>query len=505
MNLAQKIAKESTITFTGMLYGNINRYIYIAILARWVSVEYLGIYSLANAIMMIGEVIAKMGLETGVMRFVSRLDVKIERQKIQNIIMSSLKMTGIFSVIISIILAVSSGVLVSFFKVTDISLLRIVMIVFIFTIPFNAITQVAAHATQGFKLLKYKIMTTQLLNPTVLLLSMLLFLFFSDKSAIIIPMAVTGITGCFVMIYLLKNISGIQLQNIIVTPFDNNLFNFSCPLMFVAILQTFMHFQDILMLGYLVNEAETVVGLYHPAARTAGLFQILIISFLSIYAPMMSQLHAKGDFKEMSHLYKLVSRWLITSSIPIMLIFIIYPAKIMLLFGENYLPSQDILVMLSIGMFIQTTLGAAGPALSMSGHTRIVLWNSLSACVLNFILNMILIPKYAGMGAAWATFISLTVLGLVRVIEVRFILNLSIFSIKLIKPLLATCVTGYCIISMRPYVMNYHTLVTLLLVFLMVIIIYGLSLWLLKFEPEDKDFLSGLNILGKSLKNDNGN
>ena len=181
----------------------------------------------------------------------------------------------------------------------------------------------------------------------------------------------------------------------------------------------------------------------------------------------------------------------------------------MLLFGTNYLASQDILVMLSIGMFIQTTLGAAGPALSMSGHTRIVLWNSLGACVLNFILNMILIPQYAiegnaGMGAAWATFISLTVLGLVRVIEVRFILNLSIFSIKLIKPLLAACVTSYCIISIRPYVMDYHTLVTLLVIFLMVIIIYGLSLWLLKFEPEDKDFLSGLNILGKSLKNDNG-
>ena len=57
---------------------------------------------------------------------------------------------------------------------------------------------------------------------------------------------------------------------------------------------------------------------------------------------MMSQLHAKGDFKEMSHLYKLVSRWLITFSIPIMLIFIIYPAKIMLLFGKNYLFTQHL-------------------------------------------------------------------------------------------------------------------------------------------------------------------
>jgi hypothetical protein len=48
MNVATKIAKESTITFSGMLYGNINRYLYTALLARWVGPEYLGIYSLAK-------------------------------------------------------------------------------------------------------------------------------------------------------------------------------------------------------------------------------------------------------------------------------------------------------------------------------------------------------------------------------------------------------------------------------------------------------------------------
>ena len=61
MNIASKIAKESTITLSGMIYGSINRYIYIALLARWVGVEYLGVYSLANAIMLIGEAIAKNG------------------------------------------------------------------------------------------------------------------------------------------------------------------------------------------------------------------------------------------------------------------------------------------------------------------------------------------------------------------------------------------------------------------------------------------------------------
>ena len=86
MNIASKIAKESTITFSGMVYGNINRYLYTVLLARWVGVEYLGIYSIANAIMLIGEVIAKMGLETGIMRFVSRLDPKTEKSQIKEII-----------------------------------------------------------------------------------------------------------------------------------------------------------------------------------------------------------------------------------------------------------------------------------------------------------------------------------------------------------------------------------------------------------------------------------
>ena len=97
MNTASKIAKESTITFSGLVYGNINRYLYTALLARWVGPEFLGIYSLANAIMLISEVIAKMGLETGVMRFVSQLNPQIDNIKIQKVIGSSLKMTFISS------------------------------------------------------------------------------------------------------------------------------------------------------------------------------------------------------------------------------------------------------------------------------------------------------------------------------------------------------------------------------------------------------------------------
>jgi hypothetical protein len=70
----------------------------------------------------------------------------------------------------------------------------------------------------------------------------------------------------------------------------------------------------------------------------------------------------------------------------------------------------------------------------------------------------------------------------------------------MIKPLLAGAATWWCLCWVRPLVMHFHTLATLLLVSTLSILIFGISLWLMKFEPEDKDFLAGLGILKKSFK-----
>ena len=74
MKLAEKFAKESTISLLGVIFGNINRYLFTIIIARWAGVQMLGIYSLANSILLIAESIAKMGLERGILRHVSMLE-----------------------------------------------------------------------------------------------------------------------------------------------------------------------------------------------------------------------------------------------------------------------------------------------------------------------------------------------------------------------------------------------------------------------------------------------
>ena len=493
MNTASKIAKETTVTFSGLVYGNFNRYLYSALLARWVGAEFLGIYSLANAIMLISEVVAKMGLETGVMRFVSRLNPELDQEKIQKIIASALKMTTIFSLVIMVALIISSGAIVKNI-LNEPPLLKLVIIIFAIAIPFNALTLVSAFATQGFKRLKYKILVTQFLNPTLLLTTMVIcYWFISAESALMAPMLITGIIGFFVMLGVLKKVTGVSNNQIMKAKVDTSLFNFSYPLMFVTILQTFMHWMDILMLGYFTD--ATTVGLYHPAARTAGLLQALLLSFISIYAPMMAQFHREGDRKKMGDTYKLVSRWLLMCAIPISAIFIIFPGKVMLLFGPEYLPSAKILVILTGATFIQAIFGAAGPTLSMSGHTKLVLWNTIGAFALNFGLNIYLIPNYGIIGAAIATLTSLIVVGFARTIEVSVILKMNFFDRKVIKPIFAGIMVFTGLLLIKDFIMPFHTLITLLSAGIFSVGSFGLIMWILKIEDEDLDFFKGLSVL----------
>ena len=498
MNTAQKIAKESIISFSGIFYGSINRYLYSALLARWVGPEYLGIYSMANAIMLISEVLSKMGMETGVMRFVSRLDPERDNDKISEIIASAIKMCALFSLFFMIVLISCSSYIVSNI-LSEKSLMVSVLIVFAISIPFNASTLVAAAATQGYKKLKYKSIVTQFINPTILLFSMIIcYWFISAESALMFPMLITGIVGCIAMFQPLKYLSGIRRQQIIKTKFNYDLLKFSYPFMFVIILQTFMHWMDILMLGYFTN--ASTVGLYHPAARTAGLLQALLMSFISIYAPMISQFHSEKNILKMNQTYKMVSRWLLVFSIPISIMFILFPENILSLFGKEYISSSNVLIILTIATLLQAIFGAASPTLGMSGFTRLILINTSIAFILNLGLNYTLIPLYGINGAAYATLITLTIIGCIRVAQVRIFLKMNLFSFKMLKPLTAGAVTYFITANLKPILENYNFVVELLIAVPCSLLIYGLLIWLMRLDEEDKSFISSFGIIKDGLK-----
>ena len=153
-NLGKKVASEAITSFGGMSLGSVFRYLFSIFMARWLGPQMLGLYSLANAVTRIGEIFAMMGLDNGVLRFVSREDrnsINAEKS-----IYSSIKMGFISSIFIGIILFLSAEWIVLNVLNEDIFLITIIK-VFSLTLPFTVIGLIASFATQGFKVMKYKI------------------------------------------------------------------------------------------------------------------------------------------------------------------------------------------------------------------------------------------------------------------------------------------------------------------------------------------------------------
>ena len=495
MKLPQKIAKEATISFTSMVFGSGVRYLFVLILARWVGPAYLGVFSLANALMRFAEVIGKAGLDNGVLKYVTENLGKNRAEEARNIIRSSIKMGFILSLV-----ATATLIILSKWLAIDIfsggQLLRQVLICNAIGLPFSVTMLIIASATQAFKLLKYNALVINIAVPILNLIAMLIGLKISNQVAITIPILISSIFGFGFIFYFLQRFVTINLNDVKTSVFRADLLNFSYPLMFVTIIGTAMHWMDIYMLGYFFD--NTTVGLYHPSARTAGLLRMILMAFMGIFAPMLADLFAKKDQSGMVHLYQLVVRWIMTIAIPLFLLIIVFPTKVMLLFGPQYQESHMILAILTTAVFIQSFIGPSGPTLTMTGFPKINFMNSIAVLIINLVFNIILIPAYAGFGAAIATLISMSFLGFLRTIEVWYILKLQPVSVRLLKPVMAGIVTWIVLTQIKFIIMSFHTVITLLVATIVIVFSFFVLLWLMRFDDDDKQVVSALKAIWAS-------
>ena len=495
MNTNTKIAKESAISFTGMGLGQILRYLFTTFLARWAGVELLGIYSIANAVTRISEVIGKLGLDQGILRKVSREE---NQENKQTAILSALKM-GAFSGLIFMLIQIALAGYLAENIFNQSSLLTKVIAIHALSLPFYIILHISAFSTQAYKLLKYKIAVTEIQNPLILLLAMLVcYFFYSAESAIIIPVVLSAVLGCITITIFLKKVSGVNILSVKKGEFSQDLLHYSLPIMFMSILGTVLHWTDVIMLGYFTD--PTTVGLYHPAARTAGIVRIILLSFSGIYGPLMAEMYAKKQNLEMNHLFKLVTRWITTFSLPFAILILLFPKKIMLIFGSQFLQGYPILMILVSAAFIQAVFGIGGTTLNMTGFPKMNLLNTFIACGLNIGLNFYLIPTMGGMGAATATLITLSFIAFIRIIQNWKLLQLTPWSPKLIKPISAGILAFAAGNYLKEFIMPFHTILTLISGGFIIVFVFFTTLWLLGLDEDDSGLLAGIQIILNNFK-----
>jgi O-antigen/teichoic acid export membrane protein len=163
---------------------------------------------------------------------------------------------------------------------------------------------------------------------------------------------------------------------------------------------------DLWILSWARSHEE--VAIYGVAARVLQVISAIPAMANFIVPQEFSMLYADGRKDEMERLARTASTSVaMLSALALLSMLVLGRPLIHFAFGDTYLPSWSILMILAVGSFWDAVCGSAGYVLQMSGHHNRLLGLSVAAAAFNIAFSVLVAPVWGGHGVAFATAISL--------------------------------------------------------------------------------------------------
>ena len=171
---------------------------------------------------------------------------------------------------------------------------------------------------------------------------------------------------------------------------------------------------DTTMCGVLAN--DTVVGYYSNSVKINRIIVMLVVSVSAILLPRLSLYIENNDKQKFNELVNQVLKIILFLCLPVTLgMLFLSDEVIIILLGENFIPTISTLQIMS-PLVISLSLGNlfGTQVLLPLGYEKKLLISVICGSIINFIINLILIPIFLQNGAAIATVIAETVVMLVQ-------------------------------------------------------------------------------------------
>ena len=144
----------------------------------------------------------------------------------------------------------------------------------------------------------------------------------------------------------------------------------------------------------------------------------MLVAVNVVAAPKFTALFAQRRLDELERLARKNALLMTVVSSPLVLLCLLSPATLLSLFGQEFQSAGNVLVILAVGHLIYLVTGSVRDIMLMTGHEKVLRNNIIIAASMNLVLNAVLIPHFASVGAAIATAISLATLNILSAVDV---------------------------------------------------------------------------------------
>lgn len=454
------IAKNTSYLTLALILQKIISFFYFTLLARFLGPGDLGKFYFAISFTTIFAILIDLGLANVLTREVAKNQDKVAR------LIGSILSMKVPLAIISVFLAL---------LIINISpgdpLVKILVYISIFSMVLDSFTSTFYAAIRGFHNLKYESIAAVVFQLIVLVFgygSLLL------GGGLYFAMGALALASLFNFTYSFW-VAKVRLRIPIKLVYDKvlikSLIFISWPFALYAVFQRLYTYLDSVLLSYLAGDVQ--VGLYQIAFKIVFALQFLPLAFTASVYPALSK-YWQSDREQLEVTFARALNYLTIISWPIIVGTFLLADKIVLLFSDGYaaavLPLQ-IAILALFFIFLNYPIGSLLNACDLQKrNTR----NMIITAIFSISLNIILIPRFAAMGAVITVVLSnflmftLGIFSISRLVKYNFKKNLSTLG----KSLLASSLMGLSIILLK-------SILPLLLIVLLSALLYLVLLYLL--------------------------
>ena len=210
-------------------------------------------------------------------------------------------------------------------------------------------------------------------------------------------------------------------------PFFLMIMKQSLPFAMLVLLMTFYNRLDPVMLGWLLPDklGDRQVGIYASGFRLLDAANMIGYLFAVLLIPVFSRMIKQKQSVE--KMVKLSFTILITIAVIVAIGTIFYSYEIMdLLYNEHIIESANVFRLLMGGFIAVSTTYVFGTLLTANGNLRALNIISLVGLVINFLMNLFLIPKLLAVGSAYASLVTQSIIAILQVLIVMKVFRFRI-------------------------------------------------------------------------------
>jgi O-antigen/teichoic acid export membrane protein len=486
------LLRNSGVATLARILGRSVGYIVQIILARILLPDTFGLFAIGWTILRLFTIAGHLGLDYGVIHFGSRY---WQKDDIGLKSVFALSLIGAFAsgLIFGLLLYLLAPWLsIEFFKKPE---LKTILQGFAFTFPLATSLRILAATSSISKNMLFGGIAEDVVQPLFQII--LLFAFISTGSnsisAVIFStifsyiIAVTfGFAGVKRLVPKALSIGKISTQDAFA------LFSFSLPTIIAVTLAAFNLWGDRLIVGYFGSETQT--GIYQSISIITMITTTILSGIKITIAPIISQTFYSGEIEKLHSMGKMITRWTLYFSTPILLVTAIAPREIITIaFGLPYQSGSTALFWLTIGQLFYVTYGLGDQFFLLTGKNKDWLIIATSIFILTIGLDALFIPRLGLIGAALVSCAMMMLMGLLSLFRLKQILHFWLFDRQHIKIWVAALNAGLITLAILHFLVM-STQLKLLAAFIISGFFFVIFLIIYGFSSEDK------RILGQMIK-----